>query len=126
MERAAPPPAPAISPTRAPQCAVTGRVSSACSTRRALVPYTPRRPQASPLYRVLAEDPASMDRRKNRPLSVGPRQAARKRRFRVPAMVLLAGLVACTAGDIFRIGFFADDFHLLDVARRMPLAALLL
>jgi hypothetical protein len=39
---------------------------------------------------------------------------------RLPA-ALLAILVVCAAWDVFRIGFFADDFHFLDIARRIPL-----
>jgi hypothetical protein len=35
-------------------------------------------------------------------------------------------MFALLGADTFRIGFFADDFHLLDVARRMPLGDLLL
>lgn len=34
---------------------------------------------------------------------------------------LLAVLVAAVGADAYRVGFFADDFHLLDVARRVPL-----
>ena len=30
------------------------------------------------------------------------------------------GLVVVLAVDVFRIGFFADDFHFLDIARRVP------
>jgi len=55
MERAAPRPTPAISPARAPQRTGAGPASSACPARRAPVAYTPRRPEASPLYRVLAD-----------------------------------------------------------------------
>jgi hypothetical protein len=57
MERAAPRPAPAISPTRAPQRTVAGPAAGtgACPARRAPVPYLPRRPEHSPLYRVLAD-----------------------------------------------------------------------
>jgi hypothetical protein len=39
---------------------------------------------------------------------------------------LIAVLVGCASADVFRIGFFADDFHFLDVARRIPLAKALL
>jgi hypothetical protein len=40
--------------------------------------------------------------------------------------LLLALLVAATGADLFRLGFFGDDFHLLDVARRMPVGEVLL
>jgi len=39
--------------------------------------------------------------------------------------VAIALLVALIGADVFRLGFFADDFHFLDVARRVPLLALL-
>jgi hypothetical protein len=32
-----------------------------------------------------------------------------------------AALTIAACGDVFRLGFFADDFHFLDVARRVPL-----
>src|SRR5689334_19847204 len=41
-----------------------------------------------------------------------------------PALWLV--MLALLGADTFRVGFFADDFHMLDVARRMPLADLLL
>lgn len=41
----------------------------------------------------------------------------------VPALLL--ALAAVLMADTFRLGFFADDFHMLDVARRIPLLALL-
>ncbi|OGF04749.1 MAG: hypothetical protein A2W00_09665, partial [Candidatus Eisenbacteria bacterium RBG_16_71_46] len=41
-------------------------------------------------------------------------------------LLLLALLVFAIGADVFRIGFFADDFHFLDVARRMPLGRVLL
>ena len=38
-------------------------------------------------------------------------------------MAALALLTAAAVGvDVFRLGWFADDFHLLDVARRLPMA----
>jgi hypothetical protein len=37
------------------------------------------------------------------------------------AAVAVVALVGVLGADIFRIGFFADDFHFLDVARRVPL-----
>ena len=37
------------------------------------------------------------------------------------AAVSVAVLVAAVGVDVFRIGYFADDFHLLDVAGRIPL-----
>src|SRR5262249_54862604 len=45
---------------------------------------------------------------------------------RRPEPAWLGALVLCAAGDVLRIGFFADDFHFLDVARRAPLTPLLL
>ena len=36
---------------------------------------------------------------------------------------LLTLLIAAVGVDAFRVGFFADDFHFLDVARRLPLSA---
>ena len=41
-------------------------------------------------------------------------------------LLLLALLVAAMGADLFRLGFFGDDFHLLDVARRMPAGEVLL
>src|SRR5262252_3335120 len=38
---------------------------------------------------------------------------------------LVAVLLATIAADTLRIGFFADDFHMLDAARRFPLLELL-
>ena len=44
-------------------------------------------------------------------------------RVPVVASLLVLALVALAVGaDAFRIGFFADDFHFLDIARRLPLA----
>src|SRR5262245_61072945 len=40
-----------------------------------------------------------------------------------PALWLV--MFALVGADTFRVGFFADDFHMLDVARRMPLGDLL-
>ena len=40
-----------------------------------------------------------------------------------PALWLV--MFALLGADTFRVGFFADDFHLLDVARRMPFGDLL-
>ncbi len=37
------------------------------------------------------------------------------------ALLLLAVLVLCAHADAFTLGFFADDFHFLDAARREPL-----
>ena len=42
----------------------------------------------------------------------------------VPIALFLL-LIAAVGADVSRIGFFADDFHLLDVARRVPFAPLL-
>jgi len=39
----------------------------------------------------------------------------------VPALALAAVLAGAIGADVFRLGFFADDFHFLDVARRVPL-----
>lgn len=41
-------------------------------------------------------------------------------RFRLAPGILLALFVLCVAADVYRLGWFADDFHLLDVARRIP------
>jgi hypothetical protein len=38
-----------------------------------------------------------------------------------PPLCLLALLMCAVGVDAFRIGFMADDFHFLDVARRLPL-----
>lgn len=38
-----------------------------------------------------------------------------------PALTVLLALVLIVAADAFRLGFFADDFHFLDVARRIPI-----
>jgi hypothetical protein len=50
------------------------------------------------------------------PARRGPASGAR---FAAPA--LTAALAAAAGADALRIGFFADDFHFLDVARRVPL-----
>ena len=39
--------------------------------------------------------------------------------------VALAALIAVLAADTLRVAFFADDFHMLDVARRIPLGELI-
>lgn len=44
----------------------------------------------------------------------------------IPEALLLAGIVVAIGADLFRMGFFADDFHFLDVARRMPVGDVLL
>jgi hypothetical protein len=42
-----------------------------------------------------------------------------------PVALLLSVLLACATWDVFRIRFFADDLHFLDVARRFSLPELL-
>jgi hypothetical protein len=37
-------------------------------------------------------------------------------------MALVALLAVAASADAFHVGFFADDFHFLDIARRVPLA----
>jgi hypothetical protein len=52
--------------------------------------------------------------------------AARPSRAGIPALLALGVLVLSAIGlDVSRIGFFADDFHFLDIARRVPLLTLL-
>ena len=48
-----------------------------------------------------------------------PRRASAPPPLLAPAAILV--LVAILGADVLRIGFFADDFHFLDVARRVPL-----
>jgi hypothetical protein len=50
------------------------------------------------------------------PVRRGPAGGAR---FTAPALTTV--LAAAAGADALRIGFFADDFHFLDVARRVPL-----
>jgi hypothetical protein len=50
--------------------------------------------------------------------------ALAQRPWVAPALWLV--MFALLGADTFRVGFFADDFHMLDVARRMPLGDLLL
>lgn len=38
----------------------------------------------------------------------------------LPALLTIAVLIGIMGRDVMRIGFFADDFHFLDVARRIP------
>lgn len=54
-----------------------------------------------------------------RTLKPAPRRAWAPPRWLAPGAILV--LVAILGADVFRIGFFADDFHFLDVARRVPL-----
>src|SRR5580765_2630149 len=68
--------------------------------------------------RAAARRGTAPSRRPNRATSSAP--ATR----RGPAW-RIAGIVALVLGagaEVFRLGFFADDFHFLDVARRIPLA----
>ena len=64
--------------------------------------------------------PALPTRPRARPASPPDRPA------RWPSCLWIGGLVACASADVFRIGFFADDFHFLDVARRMAVGPTLL
>jgi len=57
-----------------------------------------------------------MVRRSRRPSS--PRPPPTRPRGRLVDLVLLAVVVVAAQWEIFRLGFFADDFHFLDVGLR--------
>ena len=76
-----------------------------------------RRREASPT----GADPKRRPGKTGTSMRLGPDPAAES----ALTVTLLIAITLLLARDLTRLGFFADDFHFLDVARRMPFVELL-